>query len=287
MVGLVEVDAQSRSSQGSGFLYQVLSPHLEAEEDGPRLILSISFVTNRHVVFGLPEDERSPEHIRIRLRHFPVGQDEPEWHVVSLDATNAPSRVLVHPDPNVDVALIDITPELAGPILSGQRTKDYVAMSSGAWIANQDHFDPGIGDDVLVVGFPGGFHDETNCFPIAKQGIIASAWGLPFEGEHFFLIDAKLLPGSSGSIVLSKPIDAVVKDGKQYFASEGKNFALLGIYSGEPYLELSEADEYSALGICWYGDIVDQILDSGTRWSQEQEPSTVLGDLLRPKRKRH
>ena len=90
--------------------------------------------------------------------------------------------------------------------------------------------------DVLIAGYPKGFYDHINLFPIVKSGIIASRWGAGFQGQPYFLIDAKLFPGSSGSVVISKPIDLVVKDGQVMLASE-KQFAFLGVYSGEPKLQ--------------------------------------------------
>lgn len=52
-----------------------------------------------------------------------------------------------------------------------------------------------------------------------------------FEGNPYFLIDAKLFPGSSGSLVISKPTDTVMKDGDMLY-SEEKQFSLLGVFSG-------------------------------------------------------
>ena len=39
-------------------------------------------------------------------------------------------------------------------------------------------------------------------------------WGVGFRGDPYFLIDAKLFPGSSGCVLLSKPVDMVMSDGR-------------------------------------------------------------------------
>jgi hypothetical protein len=45
----------------------------------------------------------------------------------------------------------------------------------------------------------------SNVFSIVKSGNISSKWGNRFGGEPYFLIDARLFTGSSGSLVISKP----------------------------------------------------------------------------------
>ena len=51
-----------------------------------------------------------------------------------------------------------------------------------------------VADDIVAIGYPHGFYDEVNVFPIVKAGTIASGWGLKFNGMPCFLIDAKLFP---------------------------------------------------------------------------------------------
>jgi hypothetical protein len=108
-------------------------------------------------------------------------------------------------------------------------------------------------------------------FPIVKSGIVASRWGAPFQGNPCFLIDAKLFPGSSGSIVVSKPQQLAVHDGQLLYARE-KQFAFLGIYSGEPFLEEQPVELGDLIvtrksgfdvGIVWYGHLVGDIIERG------------------------
>ena len=109
-----------------------------------------------------------------------------------------------------------------------------------------------------------------NLFPIVKSGIVASRWGAGFRGDPCFLIDAKLFPGSSGSVVISKPIDMVMKDGRLLvLKNDEKAFALLGVFSGEPLtqtepvtvgdLTIAQTLEYG-LGVVWYAETIEELL---------------------------
>ena len=92
---------------------------------------------------------------------------------------------------------------------------------------------------------------------------MSSRWGANFNGERYFLIDAKLFVRSSGSIVVSKPTDLALEAGRIIHASE-KQFAFLGIYSGEPFEKsAASTDNGFNLGIVWYADLVDEIIDNG------------------------
>lgn len=126
-------------------------------------------------------------------------------------------------------------------------------------------------DDIIIAGYPKGFHDKFNKFPIVKTGIISSRWLSPFQGEHKFLIDAKLFPGSSGSIVMSKPTNSVIDNGS-IFVSENKQFSFLGIFSGEP-LQISDPIEMDEIiittkksfnvGFVWYFYLIPEIINDG------------------------
>lgn len=123
--------------------------------------------------------------------------------------------------------------------------------------------------DIIVCSYPHGFYDNFNKFPIIKSGIIASSWGASFNGNPIFLIDAKLFPGSSGGLVLSKPSEYAVVNGHLAMHKSGdKQFVLLGIYSGEYFYSNKEPDgkmtkEFYGLGIVWYSTIIPIIIKEG------------------------
>jgi hypothetical protein len=47
--------------------------------------------------------------------------------------------------------------------------------------------------DRLFLGFPLGFHDELHHLPVVRQAVIASSFGLRFQGKGYFLTDARTL----------------------------------------------------------------------------------------------
>jgi S1-C subfamily serine protease len=59
-----------------------------------------------------------------------------------------------------------------------------------------------VGTPLLVVGFPLGFHDTLHHLPVARQAIIASSFGLRFQGQGYFLTDARTHRGTSGAPVV-------------------------------------------------------------------------------------
>ena len=73
--------------------------------------------------------------------------------------------------------------------------------------------------------------------------------------------------------MVSKPKDIAVIDGRVMFATE-KQFAFLGVYSGELFYEEQpmELDDLTIVrrlgfnvGIVWYGYLVDEIITSGQK----------------------
>ena len=91
----------------------------------------------------------------------------------------------------------------------------------------KNKIDVDITSEAVVIGYPFEFYDRVNKFPIVKSGIIASRWGSNFDGKPYFLVDANLFPGSSGSIVISRPTNFAFDEGNSY-QSETKQFAFLG-----------------------------------------------------------
>ena len=65
----------------------------------------------------------------------------------------------------------------------------------------------GLGELVLVMGYPMEFYDTSHNLPITKTGTLASPYGVHFEGHPFFLIDANLHSrcGSAFKGNVSKP----------------------------------------------------------------------------------
>lgn len=108
-----------------------------------------------------------------------------------------------------------------------------------------------VGTPLLVVGFPLGFHDTLHHMPIVRQGMIASSFGLRFQGEGFFLTDARTHRGLSGAPV-------VMRQTEYNLVSNNLPWRLLGIHSAR--LDVGtrdmELDEVLGLNCSWYADIL-------------------------------
>ena len=79
-------------------------------------------------------------------------------------------------------------------------------------------------DPVFMIGFPHGWREGLQDYPIVRQGIIAQIRGW-LNGDHdTFLIDGSAFPGMSGGPVLSKAIEQ--EDGRV-----GGRFRLVGLIS--------------------------------------------------------
>jgi hypothetical protein len=105
-----------------------------------------------------------------------------------------------------------------------------------------------IGTPLLVVGFPLGFFDTLHHLPVARQASVASAFGVRFQGQGYFLTDARMHRGASGApVVLREP------GGDPAFP-----WKLLGIHSARLDMGSRESDVDESLGLncAWYADIL-------------------------------
>jgi hypothetical protein len=108
-----------------------------------------------------------------------------------------------------------------------------------------------IGTPMLVVGFPLGFHDGVHRMPVVRQAVNASPFGLRFQGEGYFLTDARTHRGMSGAPVVMRAVHQAPEQ-------DSLPWTLLGVHSarvdvGTRDLELDEA---LGLNCAWYSDIL-------------------------------
>jgi len=107
--------------------------------------------------------------------------------------------------------------------------------------------DAEVGQSVLVLGFPLGFHDTLHHLPVARHAIIASSFGLRFQGHGQFLTDARTHRGSSGAPVVMRR------------ANGGDlPWSLLGVHSSRMDMGARDLtlDESLGLNCAWYADIL-------------------------------
>jgi hypothetical protein len=115
-----------------------------------------------------------------------------------------------------------------------------------------------LGTPVVLACFPLGFYDTTYLLPIARQGSIASAYGIRFQGRGCFVTDARMHRGSSGAPVVVRRRDC--HDG-------GGPWMLLGVHSARMDMESRDTgqDDMLGLNLAWYADILATLTAGGNR----------------------
>jgi hypothetical protein len=270
---LVATIADAGAFQGTGFFYQQFAP-ADVQHPEWKKVEKLWLVSNRHVIFPrVADQELVPSSVTFHLRK--VQDDSLLWDPIAVPRDSLLERARVHPEASIDVCIVDVLGLVLDKLKSGGQFVQWLGVSTDS-LPGKNNIFVEAGDDVIVIGYPRSFYDQTNLYPVLKAGIIASKWDAYFNGMPHFLIDAKLFPGSSGSIVVSKPRDIVVVDGQPLFSKE-KQFAFLGIYSGEPVMHQTpiELDDLIItqksgfnLGIVWYGRLVQDIIENGVPYPE-------------------
>lgn len=122
--------------------------------------------------------------------------------------------------------------------------------------------DISIGEDLQVLGYPLGFHDQLHNLPIIRSATLASVYPVPFEGQPFVLIDARLHGGTSGSPVMTKPTSILRKtDGSTAMLAGAATF-LLGVHSASLDIRGRDPaqDEPLGLNVAWFAALIPEIV---------------------------
>jgi S1-C subfamily serine protease len=210
------------------------------------------FVTNQHVVRN-EKDDAIPDTLRLRL------------HVSTNDVSNSADFDIplyngnlrlwkIHPkyqDADIAVIKLDHT-QVQGRFFVR-------AWSSQTFIPKQYPLPPG--DDIFIMGYPLGFYDTQNNLPIFRNAMIASSYGIPFQGKPLFLTDANLHPGTSGSPVITKPKSTWVDDKGNTNLVTGTTYYLLGVHSAALGITVNGGEQQIPLGLgaAWYAELVEEI----------------------------
>ena len=93
--------------------------------------------------------------------------------------------------------------------------------------------------------------------PVVRHAIVASSFGLRFQGEGYFLTDARTHRGSSGApVVMRVPEQSSVRGDLPWL--------LLGVHSAR--LDVGtrdlESDEALGLNCAWYADVLMTLTES-------------------------
>lgn len=200
-------------------------------------------VTSRHVLFS-KNSKHYPVRIEIELHinaeniaestgfSIPLYRDGKSLWRHGIDAAGV-----------IDVAVIEIDRKAL------PKTAAYRAFTPKHLLGSLTQVE--VGSSLLIVGFPLGFHDALHHTPVVRHAIIASSFGLRFQGEGFFLTDARTHRGSSGAPVIMRIPEPLPAHGDL-------PWMLLGIHSSRFDVGNRDLIEDEALGLngAWYADIL-------------------------------
>jgi hypothetical protein len=207
-------------------------------------------VTNRHVVLNEATNHR-PDRLQIELHidrrnvalitQFSIPlyqQDSPLWR----QATDAAGIV--------DVVALELQRAALPPNVFLH------AFGPDHLLEKLDEVE--IGASVTIVGFPLGFHDTLHHLPVARQAVVASAFGIRFQGNGYFLTAGRMHRGTSGAPVV---IRTTTLSGRGKLAWE-----LLGIHAAR--LDVNNRDEHEDerldLNCAWYADVLRILTENVT-----------------------
>lgn len=222
-------EQQNHLTNASGFFF----------ERGERLFLA----TSRHVFIDEPS-RHFPDRIVIELHNDPHDMGKSTGFSIPLYRHGKSLwRQGLDAAGDIDVAVIEIH-RAALPDQAVLR-----AFTPAHMIAPDAEVE--VGTSLLIVGFPLGFHDTLHHMPVVRHAVIASSFGLRFQGKGYFLTDARTHRGTSGAPV-------VMRAGAGAAVGGDLPWILLGVHSarfdvGTRDIELDEA---LGLNCAWYADIL-------------------------------
>jgi S1-C subfamily serine protease len=206
-------------------------------ERGDKLFL----VTSRHVVIDKPS-QHFPSHLQIEVH----------TDAVNLTLAVALSLPLYRDGKSIwrdgkdsggdiDVAVLEIDRSVM------PKTAAVQFFTPAHLQASLDEIE--VGSSLLVVGYPLGFHDVVHHLPVVRQAAIASSFGLRFQGQGYFLTDARTHRGTSGAAVVMRA---------RGDAGKTLPWKLLGVHSSRLDMRTRDVkvDESLGLNCAWYADIL-------------------------------
>lgn len=229
-------------------------------------------VTSRHVVID-EKNQHRPDQLQVSLHNDAADLTQRYELSIPLYVDGVP-QWYQRQDPQTGYIADVVAVAINDPgVLSGHAVSTFFRGD----ILLPDQLLP-LGQDVLILGFPLGFHDTVNNLPIVRSATLASSFSHPFKGEPYFLTDARLHRGMSGSPVITRM--PASEGGHGAAESEWK---LLGIHSSA--LEVSDRDprhdERLALNTSYYASLIPGLLPV-SRPSSRGNPPVAQSEVKSP-----
>lgn len=219
--------------------------------DGPRLLTGATgfffaraqrlfLVTSRHVLQDIPSEHR-PNRIEVEFHIDPMDLRRTATQSIWL-FKNGISQWRQGSDSggDIDVGVVEMD-------RSALPTSAHLRCFTQAHLQSELS-EVEVGTGLLVVGFPLGFHDTTHRLPVVRHAVIASAFGIRFQGQGYFLTDARTHRGTSGAPVVMR--DPASRDALPW--------KLLGVHSSRIDIGTRDRqlDESLGLNAAWYAVII-------------------------------
>ena len=228
-VRLVTYQGNRAMTNASGFFF----------EKNQRLFI----VTSRHVLFD-ESSKHYPHRIEIELHIDAKNFTESTGFSIPLYQSSQSSWIQGGDSGgDVDIAVIEIDKNAL------PKNIVYNAFTEAHLQESLEYI--GVGTQLSVIGFPLGFHDSLYHMPVARHAVVASSFGMRFQGHGYFLTDARTHRGTSGAPV-------VMRVTSEHSKLINLPWILIGIHSSRLDVGTREegVDEALGLNCVWYADIL-------------------------------
>jgi hypothetical protein len=230
----------SRLATATGFFYQAAPDQ-------------IFLITNKHVLY----EENShyfPDRVRL---HVHTNEDHlSKIKKIDLRLWDSRGRKTwrwSRRNPSIDIVALPVPRErLEGTYMEALTTED-IYIREGEPLKGCDIC---LGLQAVAFGYPLDFYDENTYLPIARTASVATLPWLNFRRKPYFLIDASLHPGMSGSPVVSSPGACLRRNCPQNPATcPSAECFLLGVFSSR-----WEKGELLELNNVWHASLIREIV---------------------------
>ncbi|MCZ8342124.1 MAG: serine protease [Leptospira sp.] len=205
-------------------------------------------VTARHVVLDEMTGHK-PNFLSIQLHTNPGNITmTTDFSIPLYKETKPVWKELVDSGGIVDVCTIELDRKALGDKIF------FHAFNTELMVKSTDEVS--VGTSAVIAGFPLGFFDTLHKLPVARQALIASSYGIRFQGYGYFLTDAQMHRGTSGAPVVI-----------HYPSILGKRtdleWKLIGIHTSRMDISSRDKsqDERLNLNCAWYADILLKLTD--------------------------
>jgi len=224
----IEVTKADGPHAGTGFFFFLKHP--DGEQSVPLLI------TCKHLLAGAQSGG-----IFLSIKSADEKKEDIQVRRVAFEDTQ--SAWVPHPQQDVDLVAMPLAPLFR----KLQETKEMVDLTplAPALLPDEETLrDISLFSEVKIVGYPIGIWDQKTNLPLFRRGMFASDPLQDFQGKPVFLIDAAILPGSSGSPVLIADEGSYASKGGLSF---GRRVFFVGVVFATPLMQAKGQIEFRPL----------------------------------------